>query len=652
MIRLLKLLFSAFLIALSGPPAYGAIDWKPVDPAELASRTPVVEKDSDAEAIFWNVWFDDSKSDKSVSTHYLRVKIFTARGVESQSRVDLTYFSGDKITEIVARTIKPDGTIIELKKEAILERTLIKRGKEKLQSKSFVMPGVEPGAIIEYRWREEISQSDTYLSLDFQREIPVREVKYYIKPYSGLSMQHRSFQMNAAPRKEKDGYTSFSLNDVPAFREEPQMPPHAEVRPWVLVYYDSEGQPANAYWHDLGKSMYEASKTELKSNDEIKRAAVAAIGDATTPEETLLKLFDFCRSKITNPFDDASGYRLEDLEKVKPNKSPAETLKRGVGTPWDIDVLFATMAIAVGFDARIVHLSDRGEVFFDPKLAIRYLLSRYDVAVKIGAGWRLFDPANRYATFGMLDWREEGVQALLPDPVNPGWITTPISPALRSVVKRSARLKLSEDGTLEGDVDLTYTGHINVEGKEFYDDLTEAEQAEEVVNEFKQLMSTAELSAVKLENVKDVDKPLRARYHVRVPQYAQRTGTRLFFQPGFFQHGGSPMFPSAARKSPIYFHYPWSEDDDVWIELPAGFELESADAPGAAKAADLATHEVLMQLAKDGGKSTLKYQRRMAFGLNGPLLFPLEAYSGLKAAFDGFHQRDGHLLTLKAAAER
>jgi hypothetical protein len=32
-----------------------AEDWKPIDPAQLALKAPIVEKDADAEAIFWEV---------------------------------------------------------------------------------------------------------------------------------------------------------------------------------------------------------------------------------------------------------------------------------------------------------------------------------------------------------------------------------------------------------------------------------------------------------------------------------------------------------------------------------------------------------------------------------------------------------------------
>ena len=97
--------------------AQAAEDWRPVDTADLASKTPVVEKDADAEALFWEVRLDDAQTDKTVFKHYLRMKIFTARGVESQSRIDLPYEARTKIADVVARTIKPDGTIIELKKD-------------------------------------------------------------------------------------------------------------------------------------------------------------------------------------------------------------------------------------------------------------------------------------------------------------------------------------------------------------------------------------------------------------------------------------------------------------------------------------------------------------------------------------------------------
>jgi len=628
-----------------------AQEWRPVNPADLASKTAVVEKDADAEALFWEVRLDDGEIDKTILRHYLRLKVFTSRGVESQGRVDLPYTNGVRIADITARTVKPDGTVVELKKDAIFDRTIVKISKVKLRAKSFAMPGVEPGAIIEYQWREERESLGQYTRLEFQRDIPVRSVKYFIKPFVSnlfpFPMLFTLFHMPNIPlEKEKNGFSSFTLNNVPAFREEPYMPPESEVRPWILVYYaEPENLTPNQYWGRWARTLFDADKADLKVNDDIRKATKETIGTATDPEEKLRKLFDFVRTKVTNPYDDASGYKAEDIAKVKQNNSPADTLKRGVGTPLDIDILFGVMAMAAGFDVRVARLSDRSDIFFDPASKNSYFLSTYDIAVKVGDRWRFFNPGNRYVPFGMLSWSEENVPALIPDSKEVIWVTTPMSQPDKSTKKRIAKLRLLEDGTLEGDVQVEYTGHFASEHKEYYDGLTAAEQEKEFMADVQEWMSTAQVSAVVMENAKDPSSTFTVRYHVRVPQYAQRTGRRLFFQPGFFDQGTSAVFTSANRTFAVSFPHPWSEQDDLTIELPAGFELENPEAPAGVRAGNAASLEVKMSM--DG--RTLKYERKFVFGggTGTPLLFPPSQYKTLKDVFDMFHQRNTASLTLR-----
>ena len=136
-------------------------EWRPVEPAELALKTPMVDPDADAEAIFWDIRVDDGGESDLVLSHYIRIKIFTERGRDKQSKIDIPYFSGTKIKDIAARTIKPDGSIAELTKEDIIERTVVKLGGIKLKARSFAFPSIEPGAIVEYKWKEVISNSST-----------------------------------------------------------------------------------------------------------------------------------------------------------------------------------------------------------------------------------------------------------------------------------------------------------------------------------------------------------------------------------------------------------------------------------------------------------------------------------------------------------
>jgi hypothetical protein len=252
--------------------ALGGSDWKPIDSADLALKAPVVEKDADAEALFWEVHVADEVDGdmpRTVMNHYIRIKIFTERGRESQSKIDIEYLGNWSIKDIAARTIKPDGSILEIKKEDVFDRTIVKTSGRKIKAKSFAMPGVEPGAIIEYRWRE-VHNDDlaNYVPLELQLDIPVQVVKYYIKPlqspYFPYGMRVRSFQFGFDKfTKEKDGFYSVSMTKVPAFREEPRMPPEKSVRPWLLIWKTRSSMP-NSFGRIMARRFTRRTRGERR----------------------------------------------------------------------------------------------------------------------------------------------------------------------------------------------------------------------------------------------------------------------------------------------------------------------------------------------------------------------------------------------------
>jgi hypothetical protein len=641
-----------------GPVTAAAEDWKPVDPAELALKSPTVEKEADAEGLFWEVRIDDDTAGELVFTHYLRVKVFTDRGRESQSKIDLPfgnlYGTEIKIKDIAARTIKSDGSVVELKKDDIFERTIVKTSGLKMKAKSFAMPAVEPGCIIEYRWREvRVKENAHYLRLQFQRDIPVRRVQYLVKPYEyeGLSFNAITMQGQSSPWvKENNGFFSTTMTNMPAVQDEPRMPPEDQVKTWMLVYYqarDAKKDPVK-YWNEIGKDFYERTKSLMKPNDEVKQIAASLIADAKTDDEKLARLFDFCRTKIKNATNDASGLTNEERAKVKDNKNPSDTLKRGIGSGGDIDLLFAALATAAGFDARIVLAPDRGDLFFNKNLPNAYFVDPQNIAVNVGGTWKFFNPGLNYIPFGMLRWQEEGEHALITDPKSPVWVDTPMTPPEKSRIERRAKLKLTDDGTLEGEIRVEYSGHFAIERKEEIDEESETAREAALREQIKDQISAAEIADVKIENVTDHVNPLVYSYRIRVPGYAQRTGKRLFIQPAFFQYGLKPLFATATRKYAIYFHYPWSEDDQVHIELPPGYALDNADAPAPFTSGKLSEYKPSLAITSDG--KTLVYKRTFYFGGGGAVLFPVEAYAAMKAYFDQLHKQDSHNIALKQAA--
>jgi hypothetical protein len=650
----LSLLCVAFcLVAFNAATALAAGDeWRPLDPAELALKTSLVEKDADAEALFWEVRLDDSQLEEFSLKHYVRIKVFTERGKESQSRVDLPFLGSARIKDIAARVIKPDGSILELKKDDVFEKTIVKGSGLKLKAKSFALPGVEPGAIVEYRWREVIpGGSANKLRIQFQRDIPVENVTYFLKPFQG--MNYLPFNLGETRFvKDKDGFYKFTVTNMPAFREEPRTPPEDQLRSWVFLYFSDETkQGPDNYWKNFGKAAFEGTKDAMKIDGEVKSAVGTIIGDASDPEEKLRRIYDFCRTKIKNLSDDASGLTDDEKKKLKDNKSPGDTLKRSQGTGSDIDFLFAALARAAGFEAHFALSGNRDDLFFTKNLSNSDFLRSSFVAVRLGEKWEFFSPAEMYTDFGMLGWPEEGQDALILDSKEPFWVHTSMAPPERSLEKRTGKFRLLDDGTIEGDVRIEYTGHLGFEKKEYNDDDSPAQREETLRSIVKEQMSTAELSEIKIENVTDPVKPFTYSYHLRVPGYAQRTGKRLFLQPGVFEHGRGSLFPSANRKYDVYFHYPWSEQDHITIDLPAGFTLDNADAPP--NITPELTQRICAQQIKIGSDGqVIIYDRNFFFGGGGNILFPVSSYAAMKKLFDMISESNDHTITLKQSTNQ
>jgi hypothetical protein len=322
-----------------------------------------------------------------------------------------------------------------------------------------------------------------------------------------------------------------------------------------------------------------------------------------------------------------------------------------MGTAADVDLLFAALATASGFDARIALAPDRGDIFFDNdirQIPNAYFLEPSNIAVNVEGKWKFFNPGFNYIPFGMLRWQEEGEQALVTDPKEPIWVDTPTSEPAKSLVKRRAKFKLTEDGAVEGDVQIEYTGHFAIERKEEIDDESDVQRETSLKEEIKDQMSAAEISNVKIENVTDNVKPLVYSYHVRFPAYAQRTGKRLFLQPAFFQFGKGPMFVNTSRRYPIYFHYPWTEDDQVEYELPPGFALDNAEAPAPFNGGAISDYKPSLAITSDNRH--LIYKRSFFFGGGGVVLFPVSSYGQLRTFFDQLNKRDNHTVALKQAS--
>jgi hypothetical protein len=619
--------------------------WRPVSQAELDMKTPKVEPDADAEAIFWEVRVDDKKASRLSYKHYVRVKIFTERGRERFAKMDIPFMKGKKVEDVAARVIRPDGSIVELKPTDIFDREIARAGKVRVQAKSFAVPGIEPGVVVEYQYSETIKgDSASGERLVFQRDIPMQRVSYSVRPYANSSLAFNPYNMpDTKFVKGADGFHTATLTDVPAYKEEPYMPPDDEVRKWVYLSYQSLGSflqwpMLSARWSTLLKSMSKPKK-------DVRLKAEELTAGASTDEEKVRRIYQFVQQRIKNVSLDPSftDDQVEDLD----IDSTSDILKKGMGTSGHIDMIFAALLKAAGVDVAVVLAGDRSDNFFNPdKYPFANFIEWSGFAVRIGSQWKFFDPCGPYMPFAGVPWKRENVRAMIVTEGNFVWYTIPASAPAVSPARRTADLKLLPDGTLEGQVKIEYEGHqaLSRRIEQFKD--SPAKREENIRDEIKGKLSNAELTGISVLNFDDNTKPLTYVMTVKVPNYAQKVGKRMILQPGFFENGSKPAFSSATRTYSVHFPYAWSEADTVAIKLPDGYELDGADTPGeVADSAKIGSDRITMGIEKSG--NVLHYTRSFHFGGSGKLLFPVSAYTPLKGLFDAFHKADTHAISIR-----
>ncbi len=624
--------------------------WRPVTPAELAMTEPKVEKDADAEAIFWETRMDDRKLSRLTISHYVRLKIFNERGREKFSKLDIPFTKGKKIEDVAARVIKVDGTTVELQQSDIFEREIARQGKARVLAKSFAVPGIEPGAIVEYQYVETIKDDSVGGErLYFQRDIPMQKVTYYIRPFGKQTLRFNWYNLPEArfrddPREK--GYQVATMLDVPAYKEEPYMPPDDEVRKWAYVSYNTLG--GLLVWNNLSLGWDAVMKKMAKPNKDIKQLATQLTSGVTSEDEKLKRIYDYTQREIRNiSYDRTLTEEQRDRIKIR---DADDVLRQKTGSTMFIDLLFASIAKAAGFEVTIALTSDRSENFFSPdKYPFRNFVEPSSIAVKVGREWKFFSPGVPYLPYAQTPWYRENANSMLVGDGGYLWTRPQMTDHTKSPAKRTARLTLSEDGTLEGTVKVEYDGHQAISRRRDQYRDSDAKREENLRDEIKARMSTAEITSVSIENFDDNSKPLVYQYKIKVPNYAQKAGRRLLFQPGFFETGSNPVFSTDTRVYDVYIPYPWSEKDDIQIQLPKGYELDAGERPSdIADPKKIGSVEIRIHYEKTA--NVIRYEREFHFGAGNNVLFPVTVYSALKTLFDEFHKADTHSLMIKPQA--
>lgn len=628
--------------------------WDPVPAADLAQTAPQVEPGAAAEILLWRVTINDVY-DGDFSAHqemFVRLKLFDDRAVQKYATVPFSYAQGTEIDEIQARTVRPDGTILEVPHKAFFDRAIYRRGRRRVRERSFAAPGLVPGAIVEYRVHlHTVDRFSHYLPIPLQREEPVRRLELYLHPLSlpDLAMNFQSFNSPFVGFSNEGGGTYRAiLTNLRSFQREPLMPSDDQVMSWLLLFYRyGPSQSVEEYWRQYARELHDDFMQATKPDGTIRDAASRATAGATGDEERVRRLFDWSRSHVRNTSVDTAITEAQ-RHRLKANRSPGDILESGIGTWWEIDRVFAALARASRLDVRHAAINTRSDVPVDLKAKLTYFMRSRDVAVHIGDGWEFFDPGDPWIGFGMLPWDEEGATAIIAGPEGGLVATTPLTGESLSTRTSIARLTLDDEGTLEGTVRVILTGHVAADQREKEQDDTPSERVGAWTADLRTGLGAVDVLEPRIEARPASDAPYEFSCRIRAPGYAQRTERRIVLQPAVFRRQSPAMFPQTQRRYPVALSYPWTERDTVEIRLPDAYVPEALSDARPIVIQDVGRWELGVKLQPDG--RTLVATRDFHFGEGGRLHVPGSAYPRLKSIFDSIRERDAQTLVLTKAA--
>jgi hypothetical protein len=274
----------------------------------------------DAKAI---ILFDDGygRFKKGTLDRHIRIKILSKEGSEKAAEIEIPVYRGDKVKNLKAHTVLPDGSKLEVKE--FFEKTV-----DEIEVQAFTFPSIQDGCIIEYQYQLHRKyyylppwyfQNDYYTirsaySIDFSSY-------YRRKPIFVHIPSHLKEELGEFEKKGRmtEAYT-MKLENLMPIEDEPLM--GARLDNLMSVSFVNRSLTRGVGWYEIGEAIGDYWEEELgNSQKDILRVSDSICAGLAGDDEKIAGLYDFTASHIvTNNDIDAAG-KLADIMKNRKGHS-------------------------------------------------------------------------------------------------------------------------------------------------------------------------------------------------------------------------------------------------------------------------------------------------------------------------------------------
>jgi len=635
-------------------PLASRAQWTAPTPEELSMTSQPEVPGAAAVYLYKEETTDDDQHNFSI---YVRLKVLKEYANVEPPPSAAGGGADVKITDVVGRTIHPDGTIIPFTGKAF-EKLIEKSSDTRIVSKVFSLPDVQVGSIIEYRYKLRY-EDNYYMSPDWyiQSELYLRKGHYAWKTTTRELQSEKGVVNTLAwfpilPKGTEvkvyqapgNGAKTLSVDvaNIPPTPNEDFLPPMASLTDRVLFYYSSY-RTGDEYWSAEGKDWSKLQDKFIGPGPAVRDAVQKLILPTDQPIDKLKKIYAACMEIENTVFTRTHMKAEERAQGIKEIHTSDDVLTRKRGSDDQIAELFIAMARAAGFKAYAAGITDRDRHFFLKGYLSMRQIDDIVAIVNVDGKDLFFDPGERYMPFKHLAWKHTMVEGIRQLDKGTGFVTTPSEPYTASNTQRIADLTLDTEGVASGTVRINYTGPSALYWRQQALRGDETSLDHDLVDSMQRLFGTSmDVNVDKIENLKEYEQPLKIVFTVKGP-IVTSAGRRTLIASDLFEAQSHPTFPTKERKDGVFFHYSHADNDVVRIHYPAGYTVESIPK-------DETNQFQTFALYRYKTEQTPGYFTIRRDFLMGEIMYKIEEFQQLRTFFTDFETKDREPVVLKPAA--
>jgi len=528
---------------------------------------------------------DESRGTGYVLSYHLRAKILSSEG-RALADVEIPVERPSELRKWWGRTILPDGKVLELTDRELSAQTVAKTSLVQKVTMKGALPGVVPGAVIDYGYIIRGEGYFPFTRVELEQEWPVRTFRFRWVPSNHMPAAFTSTHIEGRNVVVTPNSTSVlvTASNLKAVKEEPYMPPEGEVRAAVTLYYGDSSEKLDVFW-DLEAKRAE---TRLKSfgSAAVMREAIAQMGipvDAPLPAR-LAAAYDWIGANMTNKYfktaEEADAVVEDDEDQANTAKA---VLKAKEGTGRQLDYLFAGVARGLGAEAALIYSVDRTDRYWNRGWKS---LDQFDytfVGVRApgdaeDAPWTVVD-AGSGLPYGEVPWNATGSTAFVCTPKGMKSFVIPPAAGPKNRTDTHVTIGFSEDDEITAKWSRLGLGAAGMDSRRWLRRLDPAERKEKL-DRLCGGRGSGEVAAAELPNLDQPAAPFQIACDITAGEANVGEDISEYHLTAMGPWWPeTPELTAATRIHPVVFEYPRLDIVSVDIVPPAGFSAKAPPQP-------------------------------------------------------------------------